>query len=159
MSWSSPDALICTASATPAVNGWSGSMPTSHSGYPVSVSATTLLTLECSNLVGSVEDTVTVSVTNDPTPFTLTATPTQVQQGQMIHVSWTAAPADLVNPDRIGLYSLAQGTYVDAIAVDSFSSTAPFVAPGPGTYRFHYLRWDGQSYVVKATSPQQVIVQ
>lgn len=60
VAWNTTDVSNCTASANPAVTGWSGSKATSGS-QPVTISANTELKLEC----GGLERTVTVTYTQN----------------------------------------------------------------------------------------------
>lgn len=86
LSWTSSRANSCTAT-----NNWSGSKSTSGN-ESVTPSQTTTYILTCSNQFGSSSDDATISVYEDnqfPT-VTLTANPTQINQGSYSTLTWSS---------------------------------------------------------------------
>jgi hypothetical protein len=65
LTWSSTNATACTASASPAVSGWSGSLPTTSGSQTLGpLSAATTFSISCSDVYGnSVGATASVAVT------------------------------------------------------------------------------------------------
>ena len=93
LSWSTTNATACTASANPAVAGWSGSVGVSGSQSSGVLTATTDFTLTCSGASGSTGQTVTVTVLPPPPIVTLSASPTSIASGASSTLSWSATNA------------------------------------------------------------------
>lgn len=94
LSWSASDADSCTRSGD-----WSGSSSTSGSldRGPLSAGRSYSYTLRCTNSAGlSDSDSVTVTVADPAPPVTvnLGASPSSVQEGGSVNLSWTSTGAD-----------------------------------------------------------------
>ena len=93
LTWSTTNATGCTASANPAVVGWSGSVGISGNQSSGALTATTDFTLTCSGASGSTGQTVTVTVVPPPPTVTLSANPTTITSGASSTLSWSATNA------------------------------------------------------------------
>ena len=93
----------------------------------------------------------TVTVGTPSTPFTLTATPSNVTPGGTIAVNWTA-PSSRTPQDRIALYTVGGQTLLNfAYTGGTATGTLTFTAPAtPGQYEFRYLMND--TMMLAATS-------
>jgi hypothetical protein len=100
LTWSTQDANACTASANPAVAGWSGSKGTSGNSTLGPLSVNVGFTLSCTNTGGgSASRTVTVTVTGAaPAPtMSLSADPMAVSSGASSMLTWSSQNASGCN--------------------------------------------------------------
>jgi len=87
--WSSTNAESCSASG-----GWSGSVATTGSLSTEPLTASTTYNLVCTGLGGSANQSITVSVNTPPPTVFLTATPSQVNQGNPTVLNWSSTNAN-----------------------------------------------------------------
>ena len=96
LSWSSNNATACTASG-----GWSGNRQTSGSEAVGPLNQTATFTLSCSGSGGGGLAEVTVQVnTGSGVSVTLSANPSNVEQGGTTTLQWTAQNADTCTASR-----------------------------------------------------------
>lgn len=94
LAWSATNATACTASATPATNGWSGAKNLAGNQAINGLSATTQFNLSCSNAAGSTSRSVTVTVSTTPVPtVSLGANPAAVDAGGRTTLTWSSTNA------------------------------------------------------------------
>jgi uncharacterized cupredoxin-like copper-binding protein len=99
LAWSSLNATSCAATGGDGADGWNGSVGTSSTGLSVGPESTGVVnfTLTCTGPGGaSAPYTVAVTVTATPPPAAIlafTATPTSIQTGGSILLTWVSANA------------------------------------------------------------------
>ena len=131
---------IATAVSTPA-----GTHTITVTGMGGAISRTTSFTLTVNPLSGS----------PPPTTYTLNATPSTVQTGGTITISWTA-PSGSSSKDWISLYVTgASNTAYGWWQYTNGATSGSFTVPAPsstGTYEFRYLLNDGFTSVKQSNS-------
>ena len=94
VNWSSANAEVCEAAASPPLAGWSGSVGTSGSRSVGPVEEETTLALTCTGEGGIVNDAVTVSVNAVPPALTLEASAASAPAGGSVTLTWSGDNVD-----------------------------------------------------------------
>ncbi len=157
LAWSSANATSCTASGGSGADLWSGTMPTSSTGFSTGAIASTgtfTYTLTCTGPGGSAgPSSVVVTVTAPPaSPATInsfTATPSTIEVGQSAMLAWSTGGASTC--------TATGGTGSDGWAgtqptFSSATSTGTITTAGSYTYTLNCSGSGG------ASGPSSVIV-
>jgi len=143
LTWSSQNVSSCSASANPSNAQWSGSKITSGNQTITNMTATTLFTISCTGIYGSVNADVTVTVL-PAAPTGLSATAGACESGR-IDLSWIASTG-------ASSYSIHRST----------TNGGPYMQIGSGITSTTYSDSNGlvpgttYYYVVKAVSGSSV---
>ncbi len=102
VSWTSSNATSCTAAATPAVSGWSGTKALSSSGEAITLNAgqNYVLTMTCTSAGASGTDSVQVNVGNPSPTLSFTADSTSLAYNTATTLRWTATNATSCTPSN-----------------------------------------------------------
>ena len=126
LTWSSANASSCSASG-----GWTGSQNTSGMKTINALTADTSFSLSCNGPGGSVNDTVSVTVTAPPPALSFSASPTTIVQNGTTTLTWNSSDATgcTASGDWSGPKAVSGSQLVPNLAIDSQFN---LVCNGPG---------------------------
>ena len=131
VNWSSTDADLCEATASPANPARAGAVCTSGSRSVGPIEAVTTLALACTGEGGIVNDVVSVTVNAAPPAHTFEASASSVNDGDSAELSWIADGADACAASGDWSGPLA-ASGVQSVRPVSADSTYAIECTGPG---------------------------
>lgn len=131
VNWSSSNADLCEATASPASAAWTGAVGTGGSRTVGPIEADTTLALTCTGEGGIVNDAVSVAVNAAPPALTFEASASSVNDGDFAELSWIADGADACTASGDWSGPLA-ASGVQSVGPVSADSTYSIECAGPG---------------------------
>ena len=123
LSWSTTDATACTGSSNPNVPSWAGPRGPGTT-VSVLVSETTDFNLSCDGPSGTVDDTLRVTVFENPTVALSVVGPTEIATGGRGELSWTVTDVTSCSADWNPSFDFNQATeFVEPLVLTEYTLT------------------------------------